>query len=330
MRTTILFGGLNRERLVAVASTQAISAALPDADLWFWDLGDTVHETKFDLLQKHERPFETEFKPGTRAFGGIAKALDRAQAENRVLVFGMHGGMAENGELQVMCDMRGVPYVGSGSASSYLAFDKINAKRFAAIAGLKTTATVPLDEIEAALNTHGRLIAKPARDGSSYGLIFVNSRQDLVAVRRAAAAEEYLIEVHVSGVEGTCAVLERLDGSIIALPPIEIIPPEGGAFDYEAKYISKGTQEICPGRFSGEVTAQLMDGAVKAHKALSCRGYSRSDFIITDGGPVFLETNTLPGLTRSSLLPKALKAQGIEFVDFLRDQIALAERRARP
>ena len=329
MRTTILFGGLNRERLVSVASTQAISAALPDADLWFWDLGDTVHETKFEVLQKHERPFEVEFKPGTPSFGGIARALDRAQAEDRVLVFGMHGGMAENGELQVMCDIRGVPYVGSGSASSYLAFDKINAKRFAAIAGLKTTSTVPFDEIEAALDRHGRLIAKPARDGSSYGLIFVNARQDLVAVRRAAAAEEYLIEVHVSGVEGTCAVVERLDGSIMALPPIEIIPPEGGAFDYEAKYISTGTQEICPGRFSAEVTAQLMDNAVKAHKALSCRGYSRSDFIITDKGPVFLETNTLPGLTRSSLLPKALKAQGIEFVDFLREQIALAERRTK-
>ena len=329
MRTTILFGGLNRERLVAVASTQAVSAALPEADLWFWDLGDTVHETRFEVLQKHERPFEMPFKPGTPSFGGIARALDRAQAEDRVLMFGMHGGMAENGELQVMCEMRGVPYVGSGSASSYLAFDKINAKRFAAIAGLKTTPTVLLEDIEAAFGEHGRLVAKPARDGSSYGLMFVNAKQDLVAVRRAAATEEYLIEVHVSGVEGTCAVLERLDGSTIALPPIEIIPPEGGAFDYEAKYIAKATQEICPGRFPADVTAQLMDGAVKAHKALSCRGYSRSDFIVTDEGPVFLETNTLPGLTRSSLLPKALKAQGIEFVDFLRDQITLAERRAR-
>jgi D-alanine-D-alanine ligase len=268
------------------------------------------------------------FQPGASSFGGIARALDRAQAEGRVLVFGMHGGMAENGELQLMCEMRGVPYVGSGSASSYLAFDKINAKRFAAIAGLKTTTTVPLDEIEQALDKHGRLIAKPAREGSSYGLIFVNAKQDLVAVRRAAAAEEYLIEAHVAGVEGTCAVLERLDGSVIALPPIEIIPPEGGAFDYEAKYIAKATQEICPGRFSPQVTAQLMDGAVTAHKALSCRGYSRSDFIVTGEGPVFLETNTLPGLTKASLYPKALKAQGIEFVDFLRDQITLAERRA--
>ena len=327
MRTTILFGGLNRERLVAVATTQALSAALPEADLWFWDVGDTVHETRPDLLQKHERPFEIPFKPGSSSFGGIAQALDRAKAEDRVLVLGMHGGMAENGELQVMCDMRGVAYIGSGSASSYLAFDKTSAKRFAAIAGLKTTATVALEDIEQAFEAHGRLIAKPARDGSSYGLIFVNAKQDLVAVHRAAAAEEYLIEAYVAGIEATCGVLECLDGSVIALPPIEIIPAEG-AFDYEAKYIAKATQEICPGRFSPDVTAQLMECAITAHKALSCRGYTRSDFIITDNGPVYLETNTLPGLTKASLYPKALKAQGIEFADFLKDQITLAERRA--
>ncbi len=218
-----------------------------------------VHETRLELLQKHERPFEIPFKPGTPSFGGIAQALDRAKAENRVLVLGMHGGMAENGELQVMCDMRGVAYIGSGSASSYLAFDKNSAKRFAAIAGLKTTTTVALEDIEPAFEEHGRLIAKPARDGSSYGLIFVNAKQDLVAVRRAAATEEYLIEAYVAGIEATCGVLERLDGSLIALPPIEIIPAEGGAFDYEAKYIAKATQEICPGRFSPEVTAQLME-----------------------------------------------------------------------
>lgn len=328
MRTTILFGGLNRERLVAVASTQALNAALPDADLWFWDLGDTVHETRSELLQNHQRPFEVAFKPGKPSFGGIAQALDRARAENRVLLLGMHGGMAENGELQVMCEMRGVAYTGSGSASSYLAFDKNAAKRFAAVAGLRTTTTVALEDIDAAFDEYGRLIAKPARDGSSYGLIFVNAKQDLVAVRRAAATEEYLIEAYVAGVEATCGVLERLDGSVIALPPIEIIPAEG-AFDYEAKYIAKATQEICPGRFSSEVTARLMENAMTAHKALSCRGYSRSDFIITDKGPVYLETNTLPGLTKASLYPKALKAQGIEFADFLNDQIALAEKRTQ-
>jgi D-alanine-D-alanine ligase len=329
MRTTILFGGLNKERLVSVASTQALNSALPDADLWFWDVGDTVHETRADVLQRHARPFEEPFSAGARSFGGIAQALDRASAEDRLLVLGMHGGMAENGELQAMCELRGVAFTGSGSASSYLAFDKPAAKRFAAIAGIKAATSVPIDDAEAALVEYGKLIAKPAQDGSSYGLIFVNAKQDLVAVRRAAETEAYLIEAFLAGVEATCAVLERSDGSIIALPPIEIIPAEGGGFDYTAKYLAKGTQEICPGRFSPDVAAQIMESAVAAHKVLSCRGYSRSDFIVTKYGPVFLETNTLPGLTKASLYPKALKAEGIEFVDFLNGQIALAERRAR-
>jgi D-alanine-D-alanine ligase len=328
MQITILFGGSNKERLVSVATAQALRSALPDADLWFWEVDDTVHETSSELLLKHARPFEQPFRPGTPSLGRIEAALDRAKAEGRVLVLGLHGGTAENGELQAMCEMRGVPFTGSGSASSHLAFDKIAAKRFAAIAGVKPPAGVALEDIDAALAEYGRLIAKPARDGSSYGLIFVNATQDLAAVRRAAETEEYVIEPFVAGSEATCGVLEQLDGALIALPPVEIIPAEG-AFDYEAKYIAKATQEICPARFAPEVNAQLMDQAVRAHRALSCGGYSRSDFIVSKSGLVYLETNTLPGLTRASLYPKSLKAQGIEFADFLQDQIALAIKRTQ-
>ncbi len=325
-RITILFGGLNKERLVSVASAQALHSALPDADLWFWDADDTVHETSSEVLLGHSRPFEEPFQPGTPSLGGIVRALDQAQADNRLLVLGMHGGMAENGELQAMCEMRGIPFTGSGSASSHLAFDKVAAKRFAAIAGVTATIDVPLDQAERALAEYGRLIAKPARDGSSYGLIFVNSSQDLVAVRRAAETEDYLIEPFISGVEATCGVLEKLDGTVMSLPPIEIIPADGG-FDYTAKYLAKATQEICPGRFAPEISAEIMDQALKAHHALSCRGYSRSDFIVAKTGLVYLETNTLPGLTKASLYPKALKAVGIGFADFLQDQIALAVKR---
>jgi len=107
-----------------------------------------------------------------------------------------------------------------------------------------------LDELRCGVAEYGKLIAKPARDGSSYGLIFVNAKQDLVAVRNAAKTEEYLIEPFISGVEATCGVLEQSDGSFTALPPIEIIPAEGGfGFDYRAKYLAKSTQEICPGSF---------------------------------------------------------------------------------
>ncbi len=327
MRITILFGGTNKERLVSVASAQAIHAALPEADLWFWDVTDTVHEVSSQVLRNHARPFEDVFNPGNRGIG-LEAALDKARAEERVLVLGLHGGRAENGELQAMCELRGIPFTGSGSASSHLAFDKVAAKRFAFIAGVKAPEGIALDDIDAALAKYGKLIAKPARDGSSYGLIFVNAKQDLVAVRNAAKTEEYVIEPFISGVEATCGVLEQSDGSVIALPPIEIVPAEGG-FDYTAKYLLKSTQEICPGRFAPEITAQIMDQALTAHQALSCSGYSRTDFIISQKGPVYLETNTLPGLTKASLYPKSLKVQGIEFADFLQGQIDLAQKRTR-
>jgi D-alanine-D-alanine ligase len=327
MRITILFGGTNKERLVSVASAQALHQALPEADLWFWDIDDTVHQVQSDKLLGHSRPFEDPFKPDGHGLV-IDQALDQAKAEDRLLVLGLHGGRAENGELQAMCEMRGIAFTGSGSASSHLAFDKVAAKHFAAIAGVKAPTGVVLEDAEKALAEYGRLIAKPARDGSSYGLIYVNANQDLVAVRNAAKTEEYVIEPFISGVEATCGVLEQSDGSVIALPPIEIIPAEGG-FDYTAKYLAKSTQEICPGRFTPDINAQIMDRAVRAHNAMSCRGYSRSDFIVSVKGPIFLETNTLPGLTKASLYPKALKAQGIEFTDFLRDQIVLAAKRAQ-
>jgi D-alanine-D-alanine ligase len=325
MRITILFGGTNKERLVSVASAQALHLALPDADLWFWDVADTVHEVRSQDLLNHARPFEDEFKPGSRGVA-LEQALDKAKAEERLLVLGLHGGRAENGELQAMCEMRRIAFTGSGSASSHLAFDKVAAKRFASLAGVKAPDGIALDDIEAAFAQHGKLIAKPARDGSSYGLIFVNAKQDLVAVRNAARTEEYVIEPFVSGIEATCGVLEQSDGSVFSLPPIEIVPAEGG-FDYTAKYLLKSTQEICPGRFAPEISEQIMDQALRAHRALSCGGYSRTDFIVSAKGPIYLETNTLPGLTKASLYPKALKAQGIEFPDFLQGQILLAQQR---
>ena len=139
MRTTILFGGTNKERLVSVASAQALHRALPAADLWFWEVTDTVHEVGSKALLEHSRPFEVDFKPGSRG-SAFEVALDKAKAEDRVLVLGLHGGRAENGELQAMCELRGIPFTGSGSASSNLAFDKVAAKRFAAIAGVAAPA----------------------------------------------------------------------------------------------------------------------------------------------------------------------------------------------
>jgi D-alanine-D-alanine ligase len=327
MHTTILFGGTSRERLVSVASAQALTQALPQADLWFWDIDGMVHITSQDCLLSHEKPFEVPFKADGAPLGTMDAALDAAAIEGRVLVLGLHGGTAENGQFQVLAEARGVPFTGSGSAASHLAFDKTAAKLFAGLAGVHSPSSVTLDEADEALAHYGRLIAKPAQEGSSYGLIYVNSSQDIAAVRRESASMAYLIEPFISGPEATCGVLEQADGSVIALPPVEIVPGDG-AFDYAGKYLKSTTQEICPARFAPEINAELQRLAVKAHKAMSCRGYSRSDFIISDKGPIYLETNTLPGLTKASLYPKSLKAQGIDFVDFLHGQIDLAIRRA--
>ncbi len=327
MRLTILFGGNSRERLVSVASAQAVSETLTDADLWFWDADDRVFEASRTALQAHERPFEVPFRADGKLIGRLDAAMDRAAAEDRVLVLALHGGSPENGEFQVLCEMRGVPFTGSGSASSNLAFDKIQAKTFAAMAGVASPASVSLDEADEALAHYGKLIAKPSQDGSSFGLIVVNGTQDLAAVRKAAATTPYVIEPFITGHEATCGVLEQADGSLIALPPVEIIPA-AGIFDYESKYLASGTQEICPGRFAPDLTQRIQDLAILAHRALSCRGYSRSDFILGDNGPIYIETNTLPGLTKASLYPKSLKAQGIAFIDFLNGQIDLAVKRA--
>ncbi|RAK56693.1 D-alanine--D-alanine ligase family protein [Phenylobacterium deserti] len=336
MRITILFGGVSRERLVAVASTQALAGALPEADLWYWTAEGPVHAASREVLLNHQQPFEVTLPAeGEPLSETIEGALDLAAREGRLLVLGMHGGPAEDGTLAALCEARGVAFTGSGAAASRLAFDKAATKVVVAEGGVATPASIPVEsgadvrsgKLAEELARHGRLVAKPVREGSSYGLIFVNGSADLEALAEAADREPYLVEPFVAGLESTCGVLENTDGTLIALPPVEIHPAEG-AFDYASKYLSAETREICPATFPDDVQAKIKDGALKAHKAVGAMGYSRSDFIVTPSGPVFLEINTLPGLTQASLYPKALKAQGISFRDFLDIQIALAAARA--
>ena len=326
MLKTILFGGTNRERLVSVASAQAVAAALPDADLWFQAPDGRVHEADREKRLAHQRPFELDFPADGALVGEIEIALDRAASEGRVLILAQHGGAAENGDLAKLAEARRVAFTGSGAAASKLAFDKAATKAVVSKQGVAVPPTVSVETAAEDFARIGRLVAKPVAEGSSYGLIFVNGPEDLERLAAAAKREAYLVEPFIAGSEATCAVLEQADGSLIALPPIEIVPGEG-AFDYKGKYLTSTTQEICPARFAPQVNAALQAGALAAHKAVGARGYSRSDFIVTPSGVVFLEINTLPGLTKASLYPKALGVQGIAFPDFLAGQIALAARR---
>jgi len=327
MRPTILFGGVNRERLVSVASAQAVAEALPDADLWFQAPDGQVFRAGREALFAHARPFELDFTADGPGLGSIADAFDLAAREGRVIVHAQHGGPAENGELASLAEARGLAFTGSGAAASRLAFDKAATKAAVASHGVTAPPTVHLADAAHALASHGGLVAKPVAEGSSYGLMFLRDPAHLADLAAAAAREAYLVEPLIPGAEATCGVLELPDGTLTALPPIEIVPGEG-AFDYAGKYLTATTQEICPARFAPEINAALQAGALAAHRAVGASGYSRSDFIVTPTGVVFLEINTLPGLTRASLYPKALKTHGIAFPDFLAGQIALAERRA--
>ncbi len=160
---------------------------MPEADLWFWDVADTVHEVASKKLLDHARPFEDDIQAGHTAASPIEAALDKAKSEDRVLVLGLHGGRAENGELQA--DVRNARDSVHRLGLGVVAISPSTRWRPSVLPRLRACtapAGVALENLDAAFAEYGRLIAKPARDGSSYGLIFVNAKQDLVAVRNAA------------------------------------------------------------------------------------------------------------------------------------------------
>ena len=330
MRITILFGGTNKERLVSVASAQALHPALPEADLWFWDVDDTVHEVSSEALARACAAVRGAVQAGrSRRRRDRAGAGPGARPRTACWCSACMAAGRRMASCRRCAKCAGLPFTGSGSASSHLAFDKVAAKRFAAIAGVNAPAGVALEDIEAALAEHGKLIAKPARDGSSYGLIFVNSKQDLVAVRNAARTEEYLIEPFIAGVEATCGVLEQSDGSVI-VAAADRDRSGGGRVRLHRQISGQIDPGNLPGRFAPEISAANHGaGAAGAPRAVVHAAIPAPISSSRRQGPIYLETNTLPGLTKASLYPKALKAQGIEFADFLQDQIALAAKRAQ-
>jgi D-alanine-D-alanine ligase len=183
-------------------------------------------------------------------------------------------------------------------------------------------------ELTEMLSIYGRVVAKPVAGGSSVGLYHVSTAED--AGRAADGIDElgepYLAEEFVSGTELTVGVVDGPSGPR-PLPPSEVRLEQGRAFDYEGKYLGKGTREITPAEVPPEVSRAAQDLALAAHRALGCEGYSRTDIICSAKGPVFLELNTLPGLTRASFLPQQLAAEGTSMGSFLEGQLAIARAR---
>ena len=298
-KIVVLYGGVSPEREVSLNSGAAVAEALNGCG---WDA--RLYDIK-----------------------SIKEFVRLWESFNACGVFiALHGGWGENGRIQTVLEALEIPYTGSGPEASMIGMDKRLAKTLFAEAGVKVpdgfTATRECaNEALAAesLKKYGKLTVKPNGGGSTVGLSFITDAADYAKALEAVWQLEdlALVEQYIPGEEATVAVWEREDGAVEALPAVHI-KPKSGFYDYKNKYTHGCTEYICPADFSPEVNARIAADAVAAHRALGCRGYSRVDFRITPEGEAYaLEVNTAPGMTSTSLVPKAAKARGVSFGDFL-------------
>lgn len=334
----LVFGGTSSERRVSVASAQHLVSVLGACRSWFIAPDGAVHECSAKDLAQHEQPFERDFQPQSPAFApGLEQAILGLDDRSTVFVLALHGGAGEDGTIQALFEAQNLAFTGSGSRASAAAFDKSVAKALVAERGVRTVPGFVLHESDAVAmeralrelyGRHGSLVLKPVADGSSVGLHAVLTLADVAGAASAMASQRraYLAEPFVRGTEVTVGVVDR-KGSPHALPPTEIRVEQGRMFDYEGKYLGHGTQEITPAEISETGWEQACQAAIIAHQALGCEGYSRTDLILVDDEPVFLEINTLPGLTRASLIPQELRAEGSTMADFVAEQVEIAVKR---
>jgi D-alanine-D-alanine ligase len=329
MTVIVLFGGRSDERHVSVASAQNVVRTLGAPLAWFWAPSGAVHDVNREELLAHPNPFISDFAPSRPAiWPDLEMALDTLPVDDPVFLLALHGGEGEDGTVQRLMEARGIAFTGSGSDASAAAFDKGRAKeivkdrvRVAESRVVRDVSTID-QTIADMLQRHEKLVLKPLAGGSSRGLFFVERGSAIPAVENIP----YIVEQFIAGRELTVGVIEGNDG-LLALPVIEIETDPGATFDYEGKYLGKGTREICPAKITDEIRDEAQSMALAAHVALRCEGYSRSDLIASSNGVYFLELNTLPGLTTSSLVPQQLHASGISFLDFLEQQVAIARGR---
>lgn len=314
----VLRGGPSREHEVSLQSGAAILAGLP---------GERF-ETRDIYIDRsgqwHDR--------------GRPVAPERILRQVDVVLNGLHGEYGEDGEVQKILERFGVPFAGADSFGSYLAMHKLMSKARAEEAGLLTPRFHYIERKEeseegttkAVRDFHQPVVVKPVGWGSSIGVSIISGYAPaLKAVQKlfADGATSVLVEEYIRGREVTVGVVENLRGeALYALPPIEIVPPTGDFYSLDAKY-SGATLHLCPAKFSRVINEELLHFARAIHRALGLRHYSRSDFIVTSKGVYYLETNTLPGLTKESNLPIALASVGIPLSDFFGHLVNLARSR---
>jgi len=296
LNITLMLGGPSAEREISLRSGAAVAGALRS-------LGHTVHE-----LDPQDDTWS--LPPGTD------------------LVFlALHGTYGEDGTVQARLDSLGVPYTGCGAEASRLAFDKLLTKQRCIAAGLPTPRFTLVRSRSTGwpIGWKPPVVVKPLRQGSSVGLQFVED----VGRWRDALAEglkhdsELLVEERVLGREVTVGIL---GGE--ALPIVEIRPKEGG-YDYRNKYTAGATDYLCPAPLDASATRRIQVTAVSVYRAIGGRDYARVDLMVRpDGEPVILEVNTLPGMTETSLFPKAAAALGIGLPQLCQRMVEMTLHRA--
>ena len=294
---TVMLGGFSAEREVSLKTGAAAAKALRS-------LGHTVHE-----LDPQDDSWS--LPPGTD-----------------VVFLALHGTYGEDGQVQARLEQLGVPYTGCGVDASRRAIDKVLTKQRCVEAGVPTAKFMVFDASGATwpMGWQPPVVLKPVRQGSSVGLQFVDRVADFGAALTEALRHDsqVLMEERIVGRETTVAIL---DGQ--ALPVVEVRPKQG-SYDYTNKYTAGKTDYFCPAPFDPPVTAAIQKAALGAFDAVGGRDYARVDVMVrANGEPVVLEVNTLPGMTETSLLPKAAAAAGIGYAELCQRMIDLAMNRAK-
>ncbi len=234
----------------------------------------------------------------------------------------LHGIPGEDGTVQGFLEVLGLPYTGSGVLASALAMDKIMTKQFLQVRGIPTPEFAVIEkEKDRYPGVPFPAVVKPALEGSTIGITRVEKRRELKeAVRKAFGyGSRVLIEKYIRGREVTVGILGDRP-----LPVIEV-RPIGGFYDFSAKYTVGRTEYLVPAPISGRMTRKIQNLALSAHRLLGCRGGTRVDMMIAEGNrPLVIEVNTIPGMTETSLLPKAAREAGIPFDDLVEQILAMA------
>jgi len=350
----VLAGGRSSEREVSLVTALAVREALQNdgAGGDHGDGGDRRGPARVSAVEL--RP-DGRWAVGERELSPAHALAELADVD--VFFLALHGGEGEGGTIQGLLAAEGRRFTGSDVRASAVSLDKVFCRDLAAQAGMRVPRGKAVDAEEWAADPGGIVaelqaweravegwVVKPRCGGSSVGTVLVRrgegSAAQLAGALESALAEafrwedEALVEELVTGVETTGGVLEDHAGRPRALEPIEIRPHEGRFFDYDEKYSEGGARELCPPEsLEPQTCARVRELSLRAHGLLRCAGYSRSDFIVPfdregrpAGEPVFLELNTLPGLTPRSLLPRACAVDGLGYRDLCLAILAAALR----